>query len=261
MAAPRYAPLVDIRELQGQITRDDWPRVLCPTCRRALLELDQSSITHAQDPETLRDRQNGIGEQGPDYRGEEEGVFTALLICTSSRCRQPVSVVGNWGLFYVEDERGHVGFGELLQPKMFYPPLVIVGTSAKVPASVTLAIEQASSVLWVSPGAAANRLRQGVEALLTAKGIRRFRRNKKPEMLEARLDLFHKKEPQVVEALRAVKWIGNVGSHDATVSIDDVLAGAEILDHALRTLYDTRDAKLVKKARLIVKSRGRNIPN
>ncbi len=53
-----------------------------------------------------------------------------------------------------------------------------------------------------------------------------------------------------------MKWVGNQGSHGDPITASDVIESAEYLDHALRTLYDTRDADLARKARAVNKERG-----
>jgi hypothetical protein len=60
----------------------------------------------------------------------------------------------------------------------------------------------------------------------------------------------------VADALEAVKWIGNGGSHDDKLTATDVLDGAEILELAVKALYDRTEAELMSKVRSINKRRG-----
>lgn len=55
------------------------------------------------------------------------------------------------------------------------------------------------------------------------------------------------KNQEASDALEAVKWIGNTGSHEANLSVSDVLDGVEMLGHALRSIFDDQAAALKKK--------------
>ena len=105
----------------------------------------------------------------------------------------------------------------------------------------------ASALLWVDPGAAANRLRFAIEELLTAEGMRRFvNRDHKRVRLSThmRIQEFKKYAGSAGDALEAVKWIGNSGSHDDELTATDVLDGVDLLRHALRSLYDKEDERV-----------------
>lgn len=54
----------------------------------------------------------------------------------------------------------------------------------------------------------------------------------------------------------AVKWIGNVGSHDHSLRIFDVLDGVEILDHTLEQIYDSTRDEIKRKAADIAARKG-----
>jgi len=53
-----------------------------------------------------------------------------------------------------------------------------------------------------------------------------------------------------------VKWIGNAGTHESGLTVDDVVKGAKFLELALRRLYDTSEAELIATARDINRRRG-----
>ncbi|GAA3482233.1 hypothetical protein GCM10018966_067650 [Streptomyces yanii] len=66
--------------------------------------------------------------------------------------------------------------------------------------------------------------------------------------------------PEEADLLEAVKWIGNDASHEDSLSVADVLDGVELLEHALRLLYDTRPVVLKERATRINKQRGTRPP-
>ncbi|HSR85739.1 MAG TPA: DUF4145 domain-containing protein, partial [Streptosporangiaceae bacterium] len=58
------------------------------------------------------------------------------------------------------------------------------------------------------------------------------------------------------DALEAVKWIGNQGSHEAGLTATDVLDGADLLSHALKMLYDRSEDELERRIRAVNRRRG-----
>lgn len=54
----------------------------------------------------------------------------------------------------------------------------------------------------------------------------------------------------------ALKWLGNAGSHDRTVSKSDLLDAFEILEHALAEIIDRRSAKVAELAKKLAKKHG-----
>ena len=77
--------------------------------------------------------------------------------------------------------------------------------------------------------------------------------------LHNRIENFRSAKPQYADAaglLLAVKWIGNVGSHDDRLQISDVLDGIEILDYTLALVYDDTADEIKKKAAEITARKG-----
>ena len=74
--------------------------------------------------------------------------------------------------------------------------------------------------------------------------------------LHSRIVEFSKTNTDVGDTLLAVKWIGNDGSHDSALELEDVLLGAEILDAAITALYDKSADDLKAKVRAINRRKG-----
>lgn len=121
---------------------------------------------------------------------------------------------------------------------------------AGTPAEVVNAIKSASNVLRTDPNSAANRLRFAIESLVTALGQRRYTvsrpKNGAPATrsrltTHACITEYRKGHPEAGDALLAVKWIGNSGSHDSELTVSNVLDGTDMLAYALRLIYDKSD--------------------
>jgi len=243
-----------IREFDAWLDEHDWPRVACPTCGDGGLGVENLS--------GCRDAPSAKLVAKYDVTGPEEltGTFSGHLRCDNPSCDELVTVAGDWQLVVNEGDPKWGSFGDIYRIRYVNPPLQMMALPSATPASVRNAIEVASSVLWNSPASSAGRLRQGVEELLTVRGIKRFVVNKHGKQqrlaLDSRIAIFGKTHSEVAETLLAVKWIGNNGAHDNTLTIDQVLVGAEILEAAIRALYDKTEAQLKSKVKAINKAKG-----
>ncbi|WP_460358255.1 DUF4145 domain-containing protein [Actinoallomurus acanthiterrae] len=138
------------------------------------------------------------------------------------------------------------------------PALPLIDFPETCPQIVKDRIADASAILYRDPSSAANRIRVAIEELLTLQRANRYpsRSRKRPLTTHARIELFAAKNPDAAKMLMAVKWIGNSGSHDSGLRVEDVLDGVELLSHAINLIYDRRVRELDKRAAKINAQRG-----
>ena len=67
--------------------------------------------------------------------------------------------------------------------------------------------------------------------------------------LHARIEEFAKRDAVIGAQLMALKWLGNTGSHEGSVTKDDLLGAFEIMEHALVELIDRRSEKVAALAK------------
>lgn len=246
----------DLSRLDGWVDELHWPRVKCPVCANGSVGFDKA--THHLDQESEETVDLAHRNLGPP--DELSGTFEGTLKCDSKACGQVLSMAGDWQLVYDEGDISYNIFGEVFRVRYVNPPLKILHLPDKIPTKVKVAIDSASEVLWLSPAAAANRLRQAVDELLTAKKVKRTtintRRKRVDLNLHKRIVMYSNTNKEVGDALLAVKFIGNDGSHDSTLTVTDVLLGAEILDVAITALYDKTAEALKAKVKAIIKKGG-----
>lgn len=192
------------------------------------------------------------------------GGFHCILRCGNNAC-DLVRVVGKESLVADFDEHGmwNGEYCERFEPNLFLPALPLVESRAACPPPVQERADAAAKLIWLDASSAANRLRSAIEALLDDQGIpkRGVSSAGKPfdVKLHARIENLTKAKPVYADAtdlLLAVKWIGNVGSHDDSLKTTDVLDGAEILDYTLELIYDDGRDALKKKAAEIAARKG-----
>lgn len=129
------------------------------------------------------------------------------------------------------------------------PALPLIVPDDRFPESVVRMANEASSVLWTDPSSAANRVRSAVEELLTLQKVPRTvtKNGKRTRLsLDARIAKFkaaRSKHAEASDLLKAIKWIGNDGSHGRALTAPQVIEAAELLEHALKQIYDKRDLR------------------
>lgn len=245
----------DLKLLDQWVTKGEWPHVACPSCGDGSLAIEK-----------FEDAETAASRNARDHEAWEpewiSGTFTGTLKCARSACAEPVVVAGDMKVDMRTAANGawYGEYDEFYRLRFAWPALTLVETPAATPNEVTSAIMAASACLWVDPNSAANRLRFAIELLLTQQKVKRFAvtRNGKRARLttHARITEFKISNQLAGEALEAVKWIGNSGSHDAELASADVIDGAEMLGYALRLIYDRTDANIQKRIRAVNRAKG-----
>lgn len=244
----------EIRKLAGWLQQGEWPAVGCPQCGIGTLSV--KSLNPVDSAASVRHHDDDNWE--PDW---QFGLFHGMLRCNRRACNESVVVSGAYKVDVSLDDDGswRGEWGIFYKLRYSIPALPIMALPANVPSEVQEAITAASRILWTDPNSAGNRLRVAIEELLTKKGMRRYvTRNGRKHRLSthARIQEFKGRDKLVGDTLEAVKWIGNQASHEELLTIDDVLDGAGLLEHALRLMYDKSSDEAARLVRKINKSRG-----
>ncbi|MCX5207646.1 DUF4145 domain-containing protein [Streptomyces sp. NBC_00237] len=252
----------DLREIAEGFPEnlEDWPHIPCPTCTRgALLPVSDSFV--AEESATSSTLHTHDAWE-PEWI---QGGFHCVLTCRRATCDR-VRVVGEMSVGLARRYNGHYNhdqYEQYLIPTMFLPALPLIESRSLCPSEVGERVDAAAKILWIDPNAAANRIRAAVEALMDDRGIFRVQLNPKGKPVRLTLDrriANFKALPDHTDAadlLLAVKWIGNVGSHEDVLRIRDVLEGVEFLDHALSLIYDSNHDEMKKRASEVTARRGR----
>jgi hypothetical protein len=185
-------------------------------------------------------------------------MIVGLLRCARQSCRETVAVAGDYMVDFDATEDGRTQDFNFYLLRFALPALKIIVPPERTPESVTKAIDSAAVIIWADPSAAANRLRFAIDELLTANGVPRFRNangRRRRLLTDERIKEFGRWEFGA-DALEAVKWIGNQGSHESGLSATDVLDGADLLGHELKILYDRSEEAIERRIRAVNRRRG-----
>lgn len=237
-----------LADLAEWTTAQAWPRVPCPECAVGTVGIE--SVTHFEDAASRETAER----MRRDFTGPEEmsGPFMGTLTCDNHHCNGRLVVAGDWAFTWDFDDDAHQPqLADFYRVRFVTPSLHLFEPPFATPQAVTAEIVASGAVLFANPSAAGNRLRRAVEELLDAQRVRKTRTaarksgsRREPLNLHQRIELFGATRPDVEKVLLAVKWIGNEATHGQELTVEDVMICAGVLEAALRSLYDRKDAEL-----------------
>jgi len=234
------------------------PAWQCPVCNRGTLSIEKETKVTKETAISMNARLYNPSWE-PEWMEKRVILF---LICKS--CKEPVALIGREGIVDNYDNRGDWHYTEIITPIAIEPAVIPIEIPENCPEAIENSIRDASSLYWSNPPAAGNALRTAVESLMSHLKIQKSKLNKKRKKrdrlsLHKRIELFRDKNvknKKLGDALLAIKWLGNAGSHSTKLTMSDVLDAFELLEHVLEELIHNRTNKLGKLAKEIIKSRG-----
>lgn len=228
------------------LSKDYAPSWPCPTCSRGNYSLIPNSLISKETTESKRNRDE------PDWEPDSiEYIFSAWLKCNT--CDQEAAISGKSS--WTQDEDGHLV--TIYLPLFCYPMPDIMVISTTWPKPIIKELRTSFLHFWADRSAAANRLRVAIERLMDHYRVKKYFVNKRGDnreySLHQRIGFFSERHPNIGKLLLSIKWLGNTGSHDSDISVDDLLDGYEIIEHALGELIDKRLTKLETKAKKLIR--------
>ncbi|MBN9983077.1 DUF4145 domain-containing protein [Rhizobium laguerreae] len=121
-------------------------------------------------------------------------------------------------------------------------------------------LQRAHELFWVDPASCANRLRIVVEYLLDQLAIARNGVKGKRLDLAARIERLKAVKPGHEDALTALRYVGNNGSHDGFVDFEDVVDCFDFLEEAITELLENQRAKRAARMQEIIAAKGKPQP-
>lgn len=250
---------MDRRIFQGIITKAKPPQWPCPRCGRSVLGIVGKTFSEDEGADSKKAHSHEAWD--PNWISKR---FSCLLKCTNSTCGEVVSCVGEGS---VEEDYGYDFDGALTQeyiewfkPMYFHPPLVMMDIPSNAPDEVVQELKASFSLFHSNANAAANCARMAIEALLTSLGVNRFSNaggQRKPIALHHRIESLPNKFSEARDLLKAVKWIGNHGSHSGKqVTTEALMDAYDLLEAVLEELYSKKRQRIKKVAKAVNKRKG-----
>jgi hypothetical protein len=133
-------------------------------------------------------------------------------------------------------------------PLAFAEPPPVIRVCEKCPEAVSAHLDRSFGLYWMDRRSCATAVRTAVESLLDERGVPRDIERKPGKLaripLHDRIVRFQEADPEPGKLLVAIRVIGNVGTHQDDITVDDLLTGYEILDHVIDLVYSGRAARV-----------------
>jgi hypothetical protein len=185
-----------------------------------------------------------------------QGVIFGECRCNNRTCQEYVRFVGAYVTERSEDEEP-VRFLSKFIIKGFFPAVPLIPIPSATPSSVTSLLKRSFATAFMDQSASGNLLRSAMEAMLTERRVARFnisngRRTVLP--LHQRILRLPQAFPQK-DQLLAIKWIGNVASHDQ-LDVEGLRIAFRITEAVLENLYGTKKKELLQVVKRINRRKG-----
>jgi hypothetical protein len=190
----------------------------CPTCNNGNIRLSSDKLIKR----ITSDKKSGMLR------------FIAIPECDS--CGECVTISGDASFYNELNYRTSSEYNGskylAFTPTYFNPPLNIFVVSSHCPENIKYCVLKGFSHYWNDIASTANRIRTCVELILDEQGVT------KVGTLHSRLESYKKSNHDLGSKLMAVKWIGNIGSHESVLAQEDILNGFELLEFVIDELYE-----------------------
>ena len=222
-----------------------WPRPSCPNCPTGHVRFGLP----AEDESYASASSRGHEAFEPEWIN---GTFTIRGECENPDCKQAVHGTGNYFVATSiksgpDDpwDEGPEPFSPFYQLSHLHPPMHLMPVPRSAPDELREGVLRASRVLFADAGLAATALRAVVERFLTAQGVSSTKRTGQFRGAHQRIaewrDADETRKP-TADLLFAVKWLGNVGTHEISdLTTLEVIDGAKLLDEAFHRVFTGPD--------------------
>lgn len=234
-------------------TLDNQHEWLCPTCGKSVLQIKEGTFNKQPTAWSLKSFEHGHGNEH-----DVEYIYSCLLVCSNHKCEE---VVANTGIGGMELDYDAATIEEArydyFVPKYFEPNLKLFSIPPDCPESVSLYLNESFKLFFTSPSAALNNVRIVIEKLLTELGVPEFEtKSEKYIPLHKRIETLPEKYCEIKSILKAVKWLGNEGSHGSDdTSVNTVINAYEFMEHILQEIYNPKNIDTLKEKSSVINKR------
>jgi Domain of unknown function (DUF4145) len=207
----------------------------CPACGQGTLECERDMLKLWS--------ASGVAEaiaEGYMFPWDDYGVFSATLKCSARTCRQGVAVLGDYSSYELAEPQ--MAYAHRYSVRAFHPAIKIIDIQPGTPEPISDALVRSFGLFWSDHQACAGALRVAIEGIAEHLGEPRVVAGRFVP-LGSRLRRLKTSHPDVVEAARAIKDVGNDGAHGDNVEQAKLLACYELLEIELRALFNTDAAR------------------
>lgn len=221
----------------------------CPRCIIGHLKVKEDSIQRFQsyDSRTL-----------PPTALDKAGVFVGILQCIRVECREYVSFTGNYKTSY------RITSKSTKVSNLYFNADIPIFDLDDYFESLSFEtydlLTKSFRLFWVDTNSCANKIRIAIEHFLSDLKIRKTqtKANGKRDAvsLHIRIERFGEKYPELKDHFRAIKFIGNKGSHSYNdIDEGDILYAYQILEDVFEKIYRRKQKNIQSNIKLLLKNK------
>jgi len=176
--------------------------------------------------------------------------FSGTLKCQN--CSEHYFVSGTGSVEYEWDDNGHITAYEVYYPKFFIPAIHIFKIPLSTPKKISKIIETSFSLAWIDYSSAGNKLRIALE-LIVSDLVPNSDKTLGNKIKDISDDM-----SEIRDMIKAIKWLGNQGSHEAVLEEYDLAFAFKITKKVLDKLYPDKDdsEQLMAQVHLVNEAKG-----
>lgn len=176
--------------------------------------------------------------------------FSGTLKCKN--CSEHYFVSGTGRVEYEWDDDGTIMAYDVYYPKFFIPVIHIFKLPVNTPEKIAEIIETSFSLAWTDYSSAGNKLRVALELIVSDLVPN------SDETLGNKIKNISDDMSEIRDMIKAIKWLGNQGSHEAVLQEYDLAFAFKITKRVLDTLYPNKDdsEQLMVQVHLVNEAKG-----
>lgn len=241
--------------------------IICPYCEKGELIFFTKKEKWVGDEEF-----NSRIKKDPDYDSDFQKFYYLInLVCSNHMCNRNVISAGEISSseIYTDNNGEGVKISSYI-PHYFSKSPHLISLDSSYPADIQKLLESSFELFWVDKMSCANKIRICLESLMDYYKVPKKQKVKKDGKFK-NLSLHERiKKCEILKKSNfdneifalAIKWIGNIGSHNTNDCSDEkIFLAYELLDFILQDLFINQNKlqQLVKKAKIVNKSKGKKI--
>jgi hypothetical protein len=248
------------KSIKKYFTKKIFSEFICPTCNNKLTFLEKEFIQY-----NTRKTEQLLNSDHYDELDLEKK-FVGFLKC--NKCGEKITIIGNVFLEPDNDYDETDGtcstiYYPIYEPLFFNPPVLLFNIPENCPLQIKKILLDSFNLFWSDYSAASNKIRSLLDKLLDNLKIRKTKITKnhkrKKLTLHERILLLketsNKEYRELADILLAIKWLGNEGSHNTSITFETIYKTFEILELAIKKLYDNTEKILLKEVKKINKKK------
>lgn len=249
------------KKFLSPISINSFPHLDCPSCGARALILNSKNIRYHR----LKNQYEGRRFEHEDFGSSvvakifgalafvaaelnwEQCRFNGHLVCDF--CGEITSVLGKAKIPSATAKAQGTVLSEQLMPEFFSPAIPIIPLAVDYPIALRQELGRSFAMFFSDASSAGNRIRTCVELLLDDLNVERFLPDcnggvkisssgkKMPLSLGKRIEAFSHHHADYAKMLKAIKGVGNEGSHSSELSRQDLLMAYKIINYVLTSIY------------------------